>query len=434
MNDDELDAVLDVIHADLRKPEAPLVLREQIRAIPSMTPQLRSRRSPFNAGRFQHMLSATKFVVAGLVVALFGGFLLASVLTQQDAAPVPGATSFGDLLSRVVTEEVAPGVLKVVSDGTSREFSDGSIENIAFGPGGAIWMAGIGNVFRVGEPGPFSAGNVRTDDIAVGPNGVLWAIAHNASTVGSLVDGEWSRTYLGPGIVPKAIEVAGDGTVWVRGGEELVRVDGETVTAYPFAEAPFLRTDASHHVSPSDFASTPDGSVWLALNRSGAGSPRIARFDGERWEVMRPLGEGEERHAGPLVVSPDGVLWAYLQGCADQDCPVASTRRDRSYLARFDGTSWMVFGEADGVQDVGARHVWVGRMAIASDGTVLAEEEVGLARRRLPSLDGPAQNTWPMKSDGISVHSLSAAPDGSIWAATEEGVFISLPEAAAATE
>jgi len=383
------------------------------------------------------MFSATKFVVAGVIVALAGGFLLTGVLTTQqgeEQAPAAVATAAtspmttDDLLSRVVTEEVAPGVLKIVSDGTSHEFTDGSIKSIAFGPDGAIWMSGDHGLFQLGEVGEYT---VSGEDLTVGPDGRLWATL--GTTIASFADGKWTFERLDVRRVI-ALEVLPDGTVWARGTTGLVRVDGETVTTYPFAEAPDLRTDMSHGVAPSDFASTPDGSVWLALNRSGAGSPRIARFDGERWEVMQPLGEGEERHAGPLAVSPDGVLWAYLQGCADHDCPVAGTTRERSYLARFDGTSWTVFGETEGVQDVGARHVWAGHMAVASDGTVLATEEDGLARRRLPSLDGPAQNTWPMTIDGVSVHSLSAAPDGSIWVAADEGVFISLPEAAAATE
>ena len=37
--------------------------------------------------RLQIMFSATKFVLAGAIVALFGGFLLAGILTTQDEAP-----------------------------------------------------------------------------------------------------------------------------------------------------------------------------------------------------------------------------------------------------------------------------------------------------------------------------------------------------------
>jgi len=46
--------------------------------------------------RFQSMFSATKFVVAGAIVALFGGFLLSGVLTQQpsdEMAPAAATTS-----------------------------------------------------------------------------------------------------------------------------------------------------------------------------------------------------------------------------------------------------------------------------------------------------------------------------------------------------
>ena len=45
--------------------------------------------------RFQTMFSATKFVVAGAIVALFGGFLLAGVLTQPSDESVPAATPDG---------------------------------------------------------------------------------------------------------------------------------------------------------------------------------------------------------------------------------------------------------------------------------------------------------------------------------------------------
>jgi hypothetical protein len=43
--------------------------------------------------RFQSMFSATKFVVAGVIVALFGGFLVSGVLTQQGEEPLPAAVA-----------------------------------------------------------------------------------------------------------------------------------------------------------------------------------------------------------------------------------------------------------------------------------------------------------------------------------------------------
>ena len=94
------------------------------------------------------MFSATKAVVAGAIVALFGGFLLAGVLTQQsdeqmppvgasasaqaeptDAEPTipdesaaasePSSTTTANLLPGVdlVAEEVSPGIFRVLGDG-----------------------------------------------------------------------------------------------------------------------------------------------------------------------------------------------------------------------------------------------------------------------------------------------------------------------------
>jgi hypothetical protein len=62
--------------------------------------------------RFQSMFSATKFVVAGAIVALFGGFLLTGVLTQQpsdEPLPAVGASASAsprDLDSEAMTPSV----------------------------------------------------------------------------------------------------------------------------------------------------------------------------------------------------------------------------------------------------------------------------------------------------------------------------------------
>ena len=72
---------------------APPSLREQVLVIPSTTPQQRRWLSQIPTVRFQTMFSATKFVLAGVIVALFGGFLLGDVLTQQSEVQAPAAGS-----------------------------------------------------------------------------------------------------------------------------------------------------------------------------------------------------------------------------------------------------------------------------------------------------------------------------------------------------
>lgn len=48
--------------------------------------------------RYRSMFTAVRFVAAGAIMALFGGFLLSGVLTTQRAEPAPGAAS-GDMTS-----------------------------------------------------------------------------------------------------------------------------------------------------------------------------------------------------------------------------------------------------------------------------------------------------------------------------------------------
>jgi hypothetical protein len=91
-----------------------------VKAIPSTTPQQRGWLPPYT-GRFQSMFSATKFVVAGAIVALFGGFLLAGILTTQrseDASPAAGAsmspegtTTHPVMLPAVIPDGIDSGTL-----------------------------------------------------------------------------------------------------------------------------------------------------------------------------------------------------------------------------------------------------------------------------------------------------------------------------------
>ena len=57
--------------------------------------------------RFQSMFSATKFVVAGVIVALFGGFLLSGVLTQQGEEQLPAAIATSSASPVAATDEAA---------------------------------------------------------------------------------------------------------------------------------------------------------------------------------------------------------------------------------------------------------------------------------------------------------------------------------------
>jgi hypothetical protein len=95
MNDNDLSAALSAIHEDRMGLPAPPSLHRSAWAVPdSQTPHQRGWLPRIFTGRFQSKFSATKFVAAGVIVALAGGFLLSGVLTtQQGDEMVPAAAS-----------------------------------------------------------------------------------------------------------------------------------------------------------------------------------------------------------------------------------------------------------------------------------------------------------------------------------------------------
>jgi len=139
--------------------------------------------------RFQSMFSATKFVVAGVIVALFGGFLLTGVLTtQQGDEMVPAAVTASpetDLLPGVdlVTEAVEPGVERIVSDGIrdlsgvgpGRERGPLPPDGLAVGPDGAVWLDTGSTLVKLGDPDSFPLPSMSWPDLKVSPDGTLWA-------------------------------------------------------------------------------------------------------------------------------------------------------------------------------------------------------------------------------------------------------------------
>lgn len=95
MNEQELDLTLGAIVQSRTQVTAPPILRQHVRAVTFQTPEQRSWLLRPTTWMFRSTFSATRFVIAGAIVALLGGFLLAGVLTQpsEDRLPVVGASA-----------------------------------------------------------------------------------------------------------------------------------------------------------------------------------------------------------------------------------------------------------------------------------------------------------------------------------------------------
>jgi hypothetical protein len=510
MDDTELIASLTAYHREGALIQDPPGLREAVLVIPSTTPH-QGGWLPSFTGRFQTMFSATKFVVAGVIVALFGGFLLAGVLTQpsDDSAPAVGASASASLESEpanepttapeaavtddllpgvaLVTEEVEPGVLRVVNDGVrdlARPLPDYSYPWAGFhltsGLDGSLWLhgpdgedkasrhgvptpPGHGNSFRLGDEqvasldGDHAPERIRNTE--VGPDGTLWMVDDGLWFIETdpprkVKDPDdvmvWEPQQGGGGVGAYALDP--DGAVWAV-SEAL----GTTLLARSYVgsadwrseEWPWPVTDVN------GLWATDAGEIWFWQREPDA----FGRFDGSEWQrhdvpdFITPPGEFYGSRFRSVDVGPDGTLWASLDS---GDC---------SGLVRFDGTDWTEFGKADGVPNLHGYEL-PSLFSLAPDGSVWVNPKTPFNRDGeagcpssssspsgedkecggLHNFDG---TTWSRFLQGTCIYDMDIARDGTVWArggtfdlnadpfGSVSGpveVYVITPEAVAATE
>ncbi len=187
------------------------ILDTRLRDVPQLRPTLlgdvfdQTRTIPQRRHRWPHpdrgftMFSALKFVAAAVIVALFGGFLLAGVLTTaQGDETVPAAVTASpepettrqptessspsvrtDILPGVelTVELVEPGVYQVVDDGV-RDLASKNDTDIVAGEDGGIWLLRHQRFFRLGSDTAHAWATKKpaVSDFEVAPGGTVWTI------------------------------------------------------------------------------------------------------------------------------------------------------------------------------------------------------------------------------------------------------------------
>lgn len=426
--------------------------------------------------RVQSAFNATRFVVAAVIVVLFGGFLLAGLLTQPSDRPVPPAASpeashraTDELLARLETEEVAPGVLKVAADGTGQEMS--SIGGIIVGDDGTVWTWTRASVRELGRQG--HRGSIA-GDLALGPDGTLWATGKDSCAdvlppISSFDGQSWTLRSDGmeapvsgpdprwpPDYIP-SLAVGGDGVAWAVGEncgdigyDSLLRLGPEGWTIYSIGDGLPAWPCGPDCGGQWSIEITPDGTVWLGVPQGG-----LARFDGTTWEVVRPLGADEDHGVISLASNQDGVLWAEIQ--TDDVVPWYESRLGKErLLARFDGRAWEVFpyvpdSDTDGlgpssIQAVGPDGaVWLTDAYSAQDrGRAIIDLDLSdVGWLSLPvSFDGERWTRYPevladwasdplngfvvrdKKESYFGTHDVAIGPDGTAWVTSSAGRFL----------
>jgi len=422
--------------------------------------------------RFQSMFSATKFVVAGAIVALFGGFLLSGVLTQQGDEMAPAAVTGSpspltteELFSGMSTEEVAPGVYRVLDDGAEHDLVAEPPAGVTIAADGSVWLLQaspgedpmtVDALFQLGQDGTyrFEASSNDWVDVAVDVDGAAWVSIEPeiedgprgaGSAQGSLAsidDGTWATPTWPDGSADVgAIEATADGAVWVARnvedgpGPSVARIKDGEWTVLPALDDPSLE---GHYRGPhASFVAAEDGTAWLANGLGGDGAPGptgLLHFDGERWKVVELPIDGEDLQAGPLALGADGTLWVYASA-------IAGGGSNINYLARLDADGWTVFSgrhqrghtldKRDGVPLLSAPIYYEARMATDPDGrlwiAVGGDGGAGAGDNWLypPSLDpapGPVGlltfdgTTWNQYLRGLHVNRVDVAADGTVFA------------------
>jgi hypothetical protein len=404
--------------------------------------------------RFGSVFSATKFVVAGAIVALFGGFLLSTVLTQPPSdeplpavgasasaqaeptgattsAPEPTAdaeaestTTTTDLVPGVdlVTEEVRPGIYRVLSDG-ERDLRS-NVWDVSVTSEGDVWVEehrvtydrGAANKVRYQDARVLRLGDPKVRFLApdkkdkAGGYRIFLDLENGDPVVeGGTVkrrvwrDGAW---YWGAPTCYQGMLIGTD-VCWNRWDW-----DGDAVQRDDYA-APSREDFTTDDVGldPDDFFGTrfaagPDGTIWTDTYDGRPSYQRggdtvftgLASYDGQSWTTTDYTQRAMD-FTESLAVAPDGTVWV-------AGWKLGPDGADQHVFVRWDGEDWETYELVDpppvsqlDIQFAPDGRVWFNPLTY-HDGS-------GIRRLEFPG---------SVATGELRVGEYSYAPDGSVWA------------------
>jgi heat shock protein HslJ len=411
--------------------------------------------------RFQSMFNATKYVVAGAIVALFGGFLLAGVLTTQpsdEAAPAAVSASPStspDPLPSVdlEVEEVSPGVFRVLGDG-ERDLRE-NVWHVAISPEGNVLVERFDLeqarpwIHEIGGPRVGSFDEVLPDywgdgsdllECEFAPDGACWSGRRNGDHAHDVV-----RTDPSGEVLFSAIDDIGFEPPGTRATDDLILTGGDIVAlefelAQPWLGRGLEGADwALAFIDGEELADPAAGEASLRLvNGEASGSTGCRSFSGtyeldgesltfgEHFAVTQafcdgPVGEEDQAYLDALGTieawsfDPDTASVGDIEIDADGTVWVSGSNGTTLGLASFDGESWTVIADVPGPH-MGADGSVGPHLEIGPDGAVWLKRvvhdtfEVGLSR-----WDGAEWSSFGPVASGNLAHPFEVASDGTIW-------------------
>jgi ligand-binding sensor domain-containing protein len=271
---------------------------------------------------------------------------------------------------------------------------------------------------------PFFKLGDSVDAVAVAPDGTVWVSLseygdeHGSTPVSrgtgiahftdDTVNGYKWTTYTTRDGLPSnrayPIAAAPDGTVWFGSAGGVIRFtrpaastgDDATWTTYTVEDGLAGEVQA--------IAIAPDGAVWFGAL---GGVSRFTRNDGQELWITYTTADGlpedlvsEVAMVNGIAVAPDGVVWVGT---------------DHDGVARFDGKTWSIYTEADGLANNN-----VNAVDVAPDGTVWVGTHSGVSRYTDHGSGLAEGETWTTytQEHGLAptgINSIVAAPDNTVW-------------------
>ncbi|CAN5816748.1 hypothetical protein BH23CHL8_BH23CHL8_03180 [soil metagenome] len=339
--------------------------------------------------------------------------------------PLPETTD--ELIARLVTEEVGPGVLRVLSDG-HRELSlpvEGYVfegqgkgwgalarshvyRHVVAGPDGSVWILEPDRFFRLGRQRQWDwqgQPELQSDDeVEVAPDGTLWRTGGRWHEEARSFDGRrWIRHRSKDEI--RSIEIEPDGTVWATrwrtvppDGSELAGLARKDVTGW--GTLALRKAQGSYG---DQLVVTGRDEVWVCCKGKAWGEQqRLVGFDGGRRRVLDDPAPG--RADAPMLIDSalDGSLWM---------------RRNSSTLARHRLDGWRVFTAGEDGPIMGWSQEEGGFLRASPDGGVWVTVSTGKQSGNF-DCDGLARfdgTTWSRYLPMACIFAIDIAADGTAW-------------------
>jgi signal transduction histidine kinase/CheY-like chemotaxis protein/ligand-binding sensor domain-containing protein len=298
-------------------------------------------------------------------------------------------------------------------DGTAHNFTatngliSGAIRTIARGPDGTLWFGGDDGLARYakGQFTRFTGTNGlpvdQVNQVVVSRENTVWL----ATPAGLLrFDGNRFLPIAGSDIsAANSVMISADGSVWCGTSLGAVRLgfgklEGARVSDDGIQITRLTTFDGLIDDRVTTIHETPDGTLWMGTEAG------LSHYDGTHF-VNYVSKDGLVQDAvATLSSSPDGILWV---GCMNGG------------VCYYDPKTFTQYGPADGMlPGLGAGTVdrngtvWTGNWYPTAPGKT-AVYSIGISG---------VTNHAPM-SDETWFHSMSTAPDGTVWAATGDGLM-----------